>query len=315
MNVYRQIIIEAPSEAEDVLCGLCFAAGADGVEIDDPALIARHLVYGDWDASVYDGQEIATGRVTLRALWPPGADLSGFYATYTAFTAGCEQQFHLSETPLPECDWQQQWRDNFPSLHLTERLWVQPYWRDVPDEPGCATLLVAPGMAFGTGDHATTALAARLLERYIYAGARVLDLGTGSGILAIAAHKLGAGRLLAVDVDELCRASVAQHRRLNNLAEATLPLLIGDVLQDAGLRWACNHFQADLVVSNIISKVLCELAPYTAAMLRPGGRWLLSGILAEKQPLVRAALTAAHWRIDCHMQEGEWLAFACSREE
>lgn len=307
---YLQLTIDAPAEWEDIFSALCFAHGAAGVQVDDPNLIQAHLLAGDWDASVFDGQKLELGRVTLHAQFKTEADFGALTAACAAL-AGAEQITWQVES-LAERDWLQEWRDNFPDLRLGEKILIRPHWRAAATAPAnLLQVLVSPGMAFGTGDHATTALAAELLEHYLKPGYRLLDLGTGSGILAVLALKLGAGVVLALDVDETSRQSVEEHWRLNNCDSEHVPLLIADILTDPEAQKACRAFQADVVVANIVSKVLIPLAPLVGGFLKPGGYWLLSGVLAEKEEAVLAALVQNGWQVLERRAQGEWLAFCC----
>ena len=236
---YLQLTVSAPAEWEEALTMVLYAHGAPGLEVDDPSIIAAHLAAGDWDASVFDGQTIETGRITLRALFPADLPLHSLYEDIAALSPQHQSLFSISAAPLPEQDWLQSWRDSFPALPLGRRLVVTPYWRQDTVQPSALPLLISPGQAFGTGDHATTALAAELLEDHLQPGAKVIDIGCGSGILAIAALKLGAGQALAVDNDPFCAESLSEHRTLNGLTEQELPFLLGDILQDAAVQAAC----------------------------------------------------------------------------
>jgi ribosomal protein L11 methyltransferase len=311
---YTQLTISAPAEWEEALTMLLYAYGAPGLEVEDPALIAAHLAAGAWDASVFDGQTLDIGRITMRALFPADMPLHSLYQDIAALSPRWRELFRWSAAPLPERDWLQAWRDSFPKLKLGRQLVVLPYWRKEEIAPPETTLFIAPGQAFGTGDHATTALVAELLEEQLRPGCKVADVGCGSGILAIAALKLGAARALAVDNDPLCAVSVAEHRALNGLTEAKLPFLAGDILRDAPVRAAIRAFAPQMLLSNIVAGVIVELAVFAAALLAPGGRWICGGILEEKERQVLAALSAEGWQVLKRRQRAGWLALCCGRD-
>jgi ribosomal protein L11 methyltransferase len=229
----------------------------------------------------------------------------------------------LQARTLEEEDWANAWKQHYSVLRLGERTVVVPSWLEHEAEPGEVVLRLDPGMAFGTGLHPTTQLCLRLLERYARPGQRVLDLGTGSGILAIAAAKLGAGPVLALDNDPVAAAVAAENVALNGVADTVRAAegslgaggsmghwLTGDfgegVAQDAEATPPAHQF--DLIAANLIAKVLVILAADLAAALAPGGALISSGIIDTREADVVAAFEAAGLRqVERHV-EGEWVA-------
>jgi ribosomal protein L11 methyltransferase len=212
-----------------------------------------------------------------------------------------------------EEDWATAWQEHFPVLRLGRHIVIKPTWRDHDPAPGDVVVALDPGMAFGTGLHPTTRLCVVGLERWheagLLEGASVLDLGSGSGILAITAGLLGAGRLRAIDTDPVAVEATRQNARRNGLAivagQGTLPL--------AGERF-------DLVLANLVASLLVELAAGLAAALRPGdsragsgGRLLASGIFVDREPEVRRAFAAAGLRIVGRDAETDWVALDVER--
>ena len=181
--------------------------------------------------------------------------------------------------PVADQDWVRATQAQFASLCLEGRLWIVPSWHEAPRDPRAAMVRLDPGMAFGTGSHPSTRLELRWLARTLAPGASVLDYGCGSGILAIAAAKLGAARVDAVDVDPLALAATMDNARANDVALRALPperLPPGDY---------------DVVVANILSQPLIVLEPLLAARTRAGGCIALAGILAAQSAEVVAAYT------------------------
>ena len=308
---YIQITINAPRAWEDALTMVLYAHGAPGLEIEDPSIIVAHLARGDWDASVFDGRIIETGRVTLHALFPADISFNSLFEDIAALTPQHKSLFNITSAALPERDWQQVWRESFPTLKVGRTLLIIPYWNQDKVPVHKTAVMIAPGQAFGTGDHATTALALELMEDYLPKGGKVLDVGCGSGILAIAAVKLGAAQALAVDNDPLCDKSVNEHRLLNYLTKEKLNYLPGDILLDSSLQSACRDFAPQLLISNIVAEVIIELAAMAAAFIAKNGLWICSGILHEKEQLVLQAFSIQGWHVLERRERECWLAFCC----
>ncbi|MBS1158403.1 MAG: ribosomal protein [Proteobacteria bacterium] len=207
-------------------------------------------------------------RSRVIVLLEPEADVAALLAT-----AG--QAIGLNEVPefaieeVAEQNWVQLTQSQFDPIRVSERLWIVPSWHESPD-PAAVNLILDPGMAFGTGSHPTTRLCLEWLERTVDADCSVLDYGCGSGILAIAAARLGAGRVAGVDIDPLA----VEAARANAERNAVTALFADSAEPVAG--------EYDVVVANILSNPLRVLAPAICAHVRPGGRLALSGILREQ---------------------------------
>lgn len=181
---------------------------------------------------------------------------------------------------LAEQDWARVCLQQFKPLRISPRLWICPSWITPPD-PDAVNVVLDPGLAFGTGAHATTALCLEWLAGSALAGKRVVDYGCGSGILAVAALKLGAGHALAVDIDPRARAATLANATANQVAGPRLEILAPEQVP--------GDSRADIVIANILADVLVEQAPVLGRMLRANGTILLTGILESQLDQVRAA--------------------------
>jgi ribosomal protein L11 methyltransferase len=221
----------------------------------------------------------------------------------------------LAVRVVREADWADAWKRHFPVLRIGRRIVIRPTWRRHRRAPDDVVLALDPGMAFGTGLHPTTRLCLAALEgladRGLLTGsgpsggpARVLDVGSGSGILAIAAAMLGAGPVRAVDVDPIAVEATAANARRNGLArrirasEGSVPT---------------GEAPADVVLANLIASLLVALAPALSAEVRPGGVLLASGIFVDRERDVVAALEAAGFGLSARSAEGDWVALEASR--
>lgn len=196
--------------------------------------------------------------------------------------------------PLEDKDWEREWMDNFHAMQFGQRLWICPSWRDIPD-PTAVNVILDPGLAFGTGTHATTALCLRWLDSLDLHAKKVLDFGCGSGILGIAAVKLGASDMLGIDIDPQALQATEENARRNQVSEQV----------SVALPQHNPQYLADVVLANILAAPLRELRQVISDYCRPGGKLVLSGILVEQAQEI-ADLYAAQFHIDEIVTEGDW---------
>ncbi|MEX9944721.1 50S ribosomal protein L11 methyltransferase [Providencia rettgeri] len=196
---------------------------------------------------------------------------------------------------LEDKDWEREWMDNFHPMRFGERLWICPSWRDVPD-PTAVNVMLDPGLAFGTGTHPTTSLCLQWLDGLDLEGKTVIDFGCGSGILAIAALKLGAAHAIGIDIDPQAITASRDNAKRNGVSERLSLYLPKD---------QPNDLQADVVVANILAGPLRELAPMISVLPRPGGLLGLSGVLASQAESVADAYRST-FEIDPVAEKEEW---------
>lgn len=215
----------------------------------------------------------------------------------------------LSTRVVQEEDWAEAWKENFPVQRVGGRIVIQPSWRDYAAEATDVVIRLDPGMAFGTGLHPTTRLCLIGLEEWsdsdLLGDARVLDVGTGSGVLAIAAAAFGASRVLGIDTDPLAVETAARNIERNGFAEV-IDLRVGSLPLP-------EPAEFHLVVANLIASVLVALAEPLAASVFPGGRLLAGGIFQDREAEVGSALGAAGLRSVGRQSQGEWLALEFER--
>lgn len=274
------LVVDVPAETAERLSDALIDAGALSVSVEDADADtpAEQPLFGE-PGAVPEG---AWARSTLRALLSQDADAVALLRAACA-VCGIDPPAHRVET-LAEDDWVRRSQAQFAPIRVSERLWIVPTWHAPPD-PGAINLMLDPGLAFGTGSHPTTQLCLRFLESLIEGGETVLDYGCGSGILAIAAAKFGAGRVLGIDIDADAVAAATENARANGVEAAfatsdTPPAV-----------------QAHIVVANILANPLKVLAPALARVVAPGGRLALAGLLDEQADDVAAAY--AQW-FDLH---------------
>ena len=210
---------------------------------------------------------------------------------------------------VEDADWENNWKQYYKPMEIGERLLVIPQWEEA--DPGDRTpLYLDPGLTFGTGAHATTRLCLTALETLVRGGERVLDLGCGSGILSLAALRLGAGSALAVDIDDKCRDAAEENAGLNGVGPDRLSVLVGNILTDEGLAERIGGGYG-LVLANIVADVIIALAPRVRGLLAPGGTFLCSGIIEGRAEETAAALAANRLDVRERREDGGWYAFIC----
>ncbi|KMW74112.1 ribosomal protein L11 methyltransferase [Photorhabdus luminescens subsp. luminescens] len=196
---------------------------------------------------------------------------------------------------LEDKDWEREWMDNFHPMRFGNRLWICPSWRDVPD-PDAVNVMLDPGLAFGTGTHPTTSLCLQWLDSLNLEGKTVIDFGCGSGILAIAALKLGATHAIGIDIDPQAIQASRDNAERNGVLERLTLYLAKDTP---------NGLESDVVIANILAGPLRELAPVIGALPKPGGLLGLSGILTNQAESVIQAYTDK-FVIDPVAEKEEW---------
>ena len=292
---WRRLSVVVPGAASNALAEALESAGALSTELADA------------DAGTADESAIFAEPGANPGVWPRcrlvalfGADADGAAILDAALAeAGCASLEPPAIDRLEDTDWVRETQRQFAPIRAGERLWIVPTWHVAPDA-GAVNIVLDPGAAFGTGSHPTTRLVLGWLEREIRGGETVLDYGCGSGILAIAALKLGAARALGVDIDPLALQAAGYNASANSVG---LEVLTAD---------APLALQADLTVANILANPLRMLAPLLASHTRPGGRIALSGILAAQSGEVMAAY-APFFAMAEAGAEGDWVCLAGTR--
>jgi ribosomal protein L11 methyltransferase len=235
-----------------------------------------------WERPIFDEPDHAAARgwsrTRLSALFEADADIAAAVAAAYEH-AGVTSQAAYDVARVEDDDWVRRTQSQFTPQHVTERLWVVPSWHLAPD-PHALNIALDPGLAFGTGTHPTTRLCLKWLDRSVRGGESVIDFGCGSGILAIAALKLGAGRAWGVDIDPQA-VLAARRNAAQNHVSATFVSAAADLGEPA-----------QLVVANILAQPLIVLAPLLSQLTRPRGRLALSGILVEQSTEVLESYSA-----------------------
>lgn len=247
-------------------------------------------------------------QVTVRTVLPSEDDAGLRHLEVMLALIGQALPHGLPEPRLQfvgESDWAESWKEHFHVVRVGQRFVIKPGWRDYSPVDGDILIEIDPGLAFGSGLHPTTQLCLTLLEELSWRGQSMFDVGTGSGILSIAAAKLGAGPVRAVDVDSVAVAIARENFERNGLA--------GQIETDVGSAHAANGRRWDIVIANILAHILIDIMPELAAALAPGGQLILSGLIAEQEVDVTAAAVAQSLDIIDRRIIEDWVALVARR--
>lgn len=306
MNDWTALTVTTTTEAIEAVSNILMEAGAVGIQIKDAADFKKETVdaHGAW----FDPKTVPH--------LASGAQVIGYFDPATSLV---EQRDHIATrvrglaqfgldpgaatvtlADVRQADWANVWKQYYHPLRVSRVLTIVPKWEHyTPQQAGELELTLDPGMALGTGTHPTTQLMLSLLESVIRGGETMIDVGTGSGILAIAAERLGVGDILATDVDEIAVRNAEANIKLNPVSHITVTA--NDLLKGITL-------SADLIVANILAEVLVPLIPQVRPRLKAHGHFLLAGIIADKATLIIRTLEDNGFSIAQRREAGGWVA-------
>lgn len=278
--------LEVPAACSEELGARAYALGSCGLQAEEAGERTRLSIYFPADPALDMAaiqRELAQFLAALDLVPPP-----------------------IAAESVQERDWEQEWRRFFRPVWATPRMVIHPSWIPVAIEDDQIAVTIDPKMAFGTGGHESTQLCLQALERYLQAGMRCLDLGAGSGILSIAAALLGAGSVLAVDIDEVAVANARENLQRNRIDPDQVEVRWGslDAVAEEGF---------DLVLANIQSQVLQPLLVPLCSMLAAGGLVLFSGLLVREGEAFGRLAAAAGLVVETTLEKGEWICVVARR--
>lgn len=319
--LWHELTIHTTEEAVEMISNFLHEAGAGGVSIEESGTLnkKRDTTYGElYDVPLND---IPEGFAVIKGYFSEGTDMDALQSEVNPRIEELSEfgidtgEVRYETRTVDENDWATAWKQYFKPVRVSERLTIKPTWEEyTPESPDEKIIELDPGMAFGTGTHPTTSLCLRTLETVVQGGEEVIDVGTGSGILAIGAIKLGAKHVLALDLDPVAVISAKENVELNGL-EQQITVKESDLLSVLGSQDPALGVQlpVKVVVANILAEIILLFVDDVYNALESGGIYIVSGIWKNKEQVVHDALVASGFEVSAIHRDEDWLAFVARK--
>ena len=308
---WKKYTIDTTTAAEDFLSAMLDELGVEGIEIEDNTPLTDQ----DTSAMFIDfPPELPPDDGSSRVSFYLDAD-NNHEELLEKIRQGIEEQRMfvevgpgtITESETEDKDWMNNWKEFFHAFRIGDIL-IKPTWEEAPEgTEGLTVLEIDPGSSFGTGKHETTRLCIEELQNYVKDGDEVLDVGCGSGILSIAALKLGASHVTGTDVDPNCLVSTGENFKVNHLSNNQGTFYEGDLTTDAALQDKVGRRKYDVVTANILADIIIPMAPALYQTVKEDGYVITSGIIDFKENAVKEALEKAGFAIVSIGHDGEWV--------
>ncbi len=315
-----QLSISTTTEGVEPVCAVLMEAGVTGMEIEDSADFHNFLETNKdkWDyvddelLRAHEGGTFVKFYVTDNAC---GADMRTQVQEGLIRLAELDEQkeygtLKVSAVGMKEEDWAENWKQYFKPLNVGNKILILPEWEHLSEPTDRTVFTVNPGMSFGTGSHHTTQLCIKGLEQYLVPHMSVLDLGCGSGILSIIALLLGAEDATAVDIDPNAVEIAVQNAKRNKIDLNTYRTFAGNIVTDQALFNAVSDKEYDVVLANIVADVIIGIEPFVPKLLKKGGVFITSGIIAERADDVISAYEKTGLTLAGREDQGGWVALS-----
>ena len=309
---WNKFTLKTRSEVEDIVISTLAEAGVEGVEIEDKVPLTEQDKQQMFVDILPDGPA-DDGIAYLNFYLDEKEDKEELLANVKDALEELRMFVDIGEGTITESqtedkDWINNWKQYFHQFYVDDIL-IIPSWEEVkPEDKDKMIIHIDPGTAFGTGMHETTQLCMRQLKKYVKDGMEILDVGTGSGILSIAALKLGAGHAVGTDLDPCAISATRENLEANQIPEGSMDVMIGNIIDDKAVQDQVGYEKYDIVTANILADVLIPLTPVICHQMKPGALYITSGILDVKENVVVKAVKDAGLEILEVTHQGEWVS-------
>lgn len=315
---WNQFRLKTTTEAEDIIISALVDLGIEGVQIEDKVpLTARDKEqmfvdilpeFPEDDGAAYLTFYLDEDTDTKEMLRNVKKELEAM-RSYLNIGDGT-----IEESQTEDVDWVNNWKQYFHQFYIDDIL-VIPSWEKVKEEDSSKMIIhIDPGTAFGTGMHETTQLCIRALRKYVAPGARVLDVGCGSGILGMLALKFGAGYSVGTDLDPCAIEATHENMEVNGISRDSYEVMTGNIIEDKSVQDKVGYGIYDIVAANILADVLVPLTPVIVRQMKPGAVYITSGIIDDKEETVVEAVKAAGLTVLEVNHQGEWVSVTARKE-
>ena len=311
--------LKTTTEAEDIVSSMLMDLGIQGVEIVDKV----PLTQADKEQMFVDilPETIPDdGTAFINFYLEEGEDKDAVLAKVLEELAGMREFVDLGpctieESQTEDVDWVNNWKQYFHQFYVDDIL-IIPSWEQVkPEDEGKMIIHIDPGTAFGTGMHETTQLCIRQIKKYVTDTTRILDVGCGSGILGMLALKFGAAYAVGTDLDPCAIDATHENMKENGVPKEQYEVMIGNIIDDKAIQDQVGYACYDIVAANILADVLVMLTPVIVSQLKPGGIYITSGIIDDKEEVVKQAVADAGLELLDVTYQGEWVCVTARKSE
>lgn len=304
---WKEISVVTEGICAEAVAGIFHELGSGGVVVEDFQAARRYETRNKWNKGLFSPDFLDHDFVVIRAYF---SEDSQVIDQVSELLSRVEENFgvkcRILMDEVKDEDWEESWKKYYHTFKVGKRIVIKPSWEEYTPQNGEIVVELDPGMAFGTGIHASTRFCLRFLDNFLRGGEKIIDAGCGSGILSIAAVKLGAESVFAMDIDDVAVKAARENVKLNGLSDR-IKVEKGDIVEKIG------DLEADIILANITAEVINILLPEAAKALKPGGMFFGSGIVDSRFPGVQEKLEKCGFTVVEVLTDVDWVGVAARK--